>query len=520
LATDSDSSSLISTAKDTETDVPQDISEAHGVVSYGQLDGVISYRNKDGSSVSSTRMPESSGSSNSQQQGDVQVAMNGADLQSPSCTRPSFTQGLQRAASLRQRGKSSAMPPPKSRSHGRHRSTVAPVVDQSSQDQMDLPNSSPTVNPQIPRPKITSSRTPQTRTANTFQPASHPVSATRAPPQVAVLVENSTKTKSSTRVEQLVPTFLEREVKDKDQQIGQHTASHVRPRTTEGPKRSSTLMTPETRKASKPQFSTYQQHFSPRKPSSIRTGIIQPTKSDGKDRDTPHPVFGPLQTELLYLHILHEASCRTRREWEQDAKTRLEYRFDNVTATYHSVLEAEKNARLALNDGSIEAWCDGGSVHSLENKVRTLGRTIQELWELSHPKGQYTAIITQFVNSFWGVRGDIAGNRVNTEHALLDTESLGRKWADEVAVVGRKVDRCLRTLDSLGDASSSSNLGEILTCHRDLATNMLQEMKIMTAIEHEEVRIETLRRKEEILGVLAEEDGDGEPRKEGRTAWR
>jgi hypothetical protein len=209
--------------------------------------------------------------------------------------------------------------------------------------------------------------------------------------------------------------------------------------------------------------------------------------------------------------------------WEADAQLRLKKRFDAIATQYQLILETETHARLQLNDGALEEWFNSGGLDSFDEKLRILACSIQELSDLSHPGGSYSKVVTHFTEYSGRLQGGNDGETVETGRSHIGLDFLGLEWRGQVDLVERKLNWCSRALESVGAASAASSLGEVLACHRDLVSSMMQELEIMSTIEREATRIEQGRRKVEIDLILAEEDGAEVPRKaQDRLdrAWR
>lgn len=512
-----------------DTNLPQGGTGVDAPTRNDQLDGPRHHDDRNDHLNAPHRLPEFHGPEESTRRGEAgTTAKSVSQLNATRITSVPPSQTLKRSASLSQPEKSSTVLPPRSRGHARQGSMMVPGTSRPSQHKMEVQDNNIALNPGNQTP--TSARATQTRmptTGNARPPGSRPI------PRSLILIESSQPGApvekpidpgQSTRMEQIDPPSVQRHVQEKGRSLrgatrhGRSTSGAI-----EGLQRASSGATDPSSKPNKPQFSTYQQLFSPRKSSSMRKGQIgSSNRATSIEQETAHTDLYSMQNELLRLHLLHDASCRTRRAWEADAERRLHRRFDALASKYQCIVEAESNMRLAINDQAAEAWWDGGGLESFESKVRTLSRTIQELSELSRPNGPYAAMLAQFVESLHQDEMNMADN---AEHFHINMEDLGRKWSDDIALLRRKLDRCLTALDNIGESSASSSLGYVLARHKDLARNMMQELETMSAIHREAFRIEQEQRAKAIGLMVAGEDGlDGErkhkPRKAHVTAWR
>ncbi|OJD20988.1 hypothetical protein ACJ73_07675 [Blastomyces percursus] len=130
-------------------------------------------------------------------------------------------------------------------------------------------------------------------------------------------------------------------------------------------------------KANKPQFSTFQQHFSPKKgPKTkppIPPALTSPTTATatatatgtGNEPSTPTlPHIAALQVELLQLHLLHADSIRTRREWESSAEQQLHKQHKSVVSKYRTLLAQEQAAQRHINNLALNKLAADSKIHT------------------------------------------------------------------------------------------------------------------------------------------------------------
>ncbi|KLJ05793.1 hypothetical protein EMPG_10766 [Blastomyces silverae] len=265
-------------------------------------------------------------------------------------------------------------------------------------------------------------------------------------------------------------------------------------------------------KANKPQFSTFQQHFSPKKGPKAKPplppALTSPTTATasatatgtGNETSTQtHPHIAALQVELLQLHLLHADSIRARREWESSAERQLHKQHKSVVSKYRTLLAQEQAAQrhinnLALNklaadckthtnrstrNNNINNNCNSGA-YDFSQQIQVLSRVIQDVATLTDMRGgRYISCIRTFEKWFehvarvrqgrtgsrkpsrsqepamnkYGDDVDRSSNSNNdndkSNHEYEFIDPLSFKWKEEVAALGVKLELCARELDCL-----------------------------------------------------------------------
>ncbi|MCJ1231144.1 hypothetical protein MMC12_007820 [Toensbergia leucococca] len=242
-------------------------------------------------------------------------------------------------------------------------------------------------------------------------------------------------------------------------------------------------------KVQRPEFSTLQRHYTPRKvlkaPSTslLAQDLVQASSAEALCDEAIH-----LQTELIHLSFLHQSSDRIQRQWEQSAKRILRSRFDLGSKRHGELRALENEAQTFINIIALKDWTYDDSATEIAEKVQTLSRNIHVIYSLSDPGGKYTRIIDSFESWFvWASRIRCSRNEpvstIGNETEFV--ESIGNGWKAELALLERKLISCLEELKYLDGGRESSNLACVRMQSRDLTANMLKELECMRNIESE-----------------------------------
>ncbi|PGH35016.1 hypothetical protein GX50_02150 [[Emmonsia] crescens] len=260
-------------------------------------------------------------------------------------------------------------------------------------------------------------------------------------------------------------------------------------------------------KANKPQFSTFQQHYSPKKgpktkppfppASTSPTTATATATGTGAGIEPPsqtHPHIAGLQTELLQLHLLHADSLRARREWESSAEQQLRKEHKSVVSKYHTLLAREQAAQRHINILGLNKLAADSKTNTNKNnnnnhnntsrpydfseQIQVLSRVIQDVADLTDMRGgRYVSCVRTFEKWFEHVarvrQGRVASrNGSRSRELAVDTcgddcddqnnhdndksrnkfefiDPLSFKWKEEVAALGVKLELCARELDCL-----------------------------------------------------------------------
>ncbi|KGY14796.1 hypothetical protein PABG_12290 [Paracoccidioides brasiliensis Pb03] len=372
---------------------------------------------------------------------------------------------------------------------------------------MERPSSANTTTSQMSRPQSRPTprleRRERSGSVNTNQPKPEPpkpqtTNATRlersASLRQPMVVSRVAKTNHSRHKSQIVSTTKG------------HTSSSVKQ--SDGNTTTATTSTTPSSKAAKPQFSTFQQHYSPKRglktkpPIPIASASSTSVTETGPGTDPSSHTnlqITALQTELLQLHLLHADSLHARLEWECSAKNKLRKQHQSVVSKYHTLLAQEQGAQRYVNKLALDRLAEdiqvnrnnrGHNSHShydFAEQIQALSRVVQDVAVLTDVRGgRHVDCIRVFERWFehvervrrgrsgsgrgkgtqngnayqkLAVDGNANGNDGDddVEDAYSDNaattcdfiDPLSSKWKEEVAALSAKLVLCARELDCL-----------------------------------------------------------------------
>ncbi|KAL3705616.1 hypothetical protein TMatcc_009289 [Talaromyces marneffei ATCC 18224] len=258
----------------------------------------------------------------------------------------------------------------------------------------------------------------------------------------------------------------------------------------------------------RPQFTTYQQSFSPKK-ETLRTAAADDRKNAGKSvvgSELPTETSA-LQAEFLQLYLLHSSSLQQNAEWKSGAERQLRDKYNDVAASYRTILDEERHVQEQLNlealyDWSVESASLADHNHIFQEEIQNFSRVTQEVADMTADgAGRYALVVQVFEH--WLDRVEyIQQSRENQDDdgdpQYID--SLGSVWRNEVDDLTNKAELCLRELSKMTifvidenafcEKHGSSALVQIARKHRDILAAMIDELKSMRTVELETVNLE------------------------------
>jgi hypothetical protein len=234
----------------------------------------------------------------------------------------------------------------------------------------------------------------------------------------------------------------------------------------------------------KPQFTVYQQHFSPRKPPRpASTASETPSSNDGEGTSHDVPETRRLRDELLQLQLMHCGSQASLRRFESDARLKLESRLDALTHQNEAVLALEKHRDRCTSHTALRAWLPEGD-DAKDSKLQQLATCLRDLDSLTTENGAYSNLMSEFQSWFEHMVLTIdtrKPSRETTNEKLLFVEPIDPSWLQEVARIQRKLENLRQTLHNLG-GSDAGGIQFILTSYQGLANNMYEELETCVSI--------------------------------------
>ncbi|KAJ4357310.1 uncharacterized protein N0V89_001885 [Didymosphaeria variabile] len=248
----------------------------------------------------------------------------------------------------------------------------------------------------------------------------------------------------------------------------------------------------EPKKLGRPAFSTLQQHFTPRKTGKAPTSTF--IHAPEPVNHVLPPEIVALQNELLQLHLLHEPSALTMRQWELSAREVLRMRFDEVASLYQIMQEKERFGQEQKNMLALREWNGSNSFSGLVQCIEALSGPLHELPSLLNPGGRFFHVVEGFskwsstADEVWSARDGSGGRGI----AMQSLGELGDAWKEEHAAMTRKLTAFSRDLDTLPPTVTGSSIAHIVSTCQSLVEGLLCELQIMQATEADVVAREKL----------------------------
>lgn len=258
-------------------------------------------------------------------------------------------------------------------------------------------------------------------------------------------------------------------------------------------------------------FSTYQQQYSPKKPTKPATPTPGETPASGGLIPTTWPDIAALQTELLQLSLFHSSALERHAEWKAESELQLRTKYDTVAGQYRSTQRDEKMRQYKLNVQALESWLQNCRDHNgqqgFPEQIQILSQVLQEVSDLTGPAtGRYARVVATFED--WFDRAEDIRGRRETSRVLdgIDfIDPLDRTWKEEVQGLQAKLELCarqLQTLDILGfgevERLEQSALTRIAQGLVEYIQLLMQEIRAMRTVE-----IEMIHSEREIVGRFA-----------------
>lgn len=270
------------------------------------------------------------------------------------------------------------------------------------------------------------------------------------------------------------------------------------------PKTAQPDVTPGSQRA-RPQFSSYQQQYSPKKASKPPTPTPNDVPTPGNLLvPASWPDIAALQTELLQLSLFHSSSLQRQAEWRTKSEARLRIKYDAVAGQYRSLLVDEKSRQCTMNAQALACWvrnCDEHrGPHGFPEQIQILSQVLQEVSDLttSGTSGRYSRAVATFdrwLQDAEHIRCLRESPGATQEMPFLDP--LEPAWQEALHALQAKLElgtRQLHSLDILGfgevEQIQQSALARIARGLKESMQMMVQEIHAMRALEAELVQCE------------------------------
>nr|POE77507.1 hypothetical protein CFP56_09154 [Quercus suber] len=257
----------------------------------------------------------------------------------------------------------------------------------------------------------------------------------------------------------------------------------------------------------RPQFNTFQQHYSPAKSALPKPPIpsVRASKAMPSSLPPDEEMAGDMsrvQIELLQLSLLHQVSLVAAREYDASAKRKLGRRHAKLKNDYEDIRAAELEHRRHINFVALNAWCSDQAL--LVESLHVLSRVHTTLANLLEPDSRYSDLVATF--AAWIDDADSAYDGVRPGFA----SSLPEVWRQTHTSLALKLRALHRELDSLPPAprewerGETSSLAALLGDCRTLLEGMLKELEVMVKLEKETVQRERAKVEAEVEALALE----------------
>ncbi|KAK8160696.1 hypothetical protein BKA80DRAFT_275759 [Phyllosticta citrichinensis] len=233
----------------------------------------------------------------------------------------------------------------------------------------------------------------------------------------------------------------------------------------------------------KPTFSTLQQHYSPKKTTEPRkptSEILKASAKSSPDENMSVDVMA-MQTELLQLHTLREASIKTQAQWATSAERSLRIQFYEVATAYHSMRKNEGEVQELVNLQALQEWSSGSANLGLAENVQLLGPVLNELRALTDSGGRYTRLVQEF--ELWVANVEAVWSQREAKQSFEVADGLGEEWKSEVNSLIRKVSLLARETERIVEPRSGSSIAAMVNQCRSLVKGMTKELQTMRRVE-------------------------------------
>lgn len=256
---------------------------------------------------------------------------------------------------------------------------------------------------------------------------------------------------------------------------------------------------------SRPQFSTYQQHYSPKKPTKPPTPTPGAAAGlDGLLVPASWPDIAALQTELLQLSLFHSNSLQRHANWRAESEARLRRKYNDVAGQYRSVLGEEKQWQSQMNAQALDRWLhncrDHGGPHGFPEQIQIISQVLQDISNVvsTGVNRRYSQAVETFETWFHEAE---SVRQVRESSGTIDgdvfIDPLDQSWKEEMLALNLKLEHCARQLQSLDilgfgevERLEQSALARVTLGLTESIKLMMQEIQAMRTLEAGLVRTE------------------------------
>lgn len=241
----------------------------------------------------------------------------------------------------------------------------------------------------------------------------------------------------------------------------------------------------------KPDFDTFNQHYSPKKPSRPIPNHIHAPPSGASGTGLPTTEVANFQGELLQLSLVYGAAAATFHAYRESAKLQLSAELEDVNRELLNLRSLQDDRQAKHNAIALSKWFeqdhqDLALAGSGAGTLLILGHCIKELDEVNKDNGPLENAMRTFDE--WHI---YASSRNTTRtiggHAGRDSKRclvpIDPQWSALVSSVQDRAKACAASLADLPELPESSSIGRLIKVHLMLADHIQQEIELCRDVE-------------------------------------
>jgi hypothetical protein len=231
----------------------------------------------------------------------------------------------------------------------------------------------------------------------------------------------------------------------------------------------------------KPQFSTYQQQYSPRKAKPQMEPMMVPSVTSLASTDFNN--LTALQDELLQLQWIFLSSHKTLQRWTESGDRKINGHYKKHVHEACKVKAMKQEQQNCINGAALRDWLAMAKGKKSFDKVESLAQCVQTLTDLTRSNEKLSQVVEQF-GAWYENTIDTLGERSGGcgSGTPRFIQPLGETWTEKITALVCSFGSCLRSLQELGPGDGSSGLGLVLDLHTRYTRGILEELNAMETI--------------------------------------
>lgn len=249
----------------------------------------------------------------------------------------------------------------------------------------------------------------------------------------------------------------------------------------------------------KPAFSTYQQHFSPKKKSTSPTPgvlIANHRLNPSTEHSDESQSLSRLADELLQLQLVYHCSARRLGEYEQSIRSSLRKEYTEVITEQARISSLESEQKHAVALASFHDWLktsDREATFTEIERIQALSDSVNLVDELCRPGSPFN-IVTEHFDVWYEEVAEVIARRINqhipASEELLIVRPLDNSWSSTCQNLIHQLQRNMVSLSNVGVSLVDQNLSETIRKHVEKSQLMLDEILFCKGVEMEVLDME------------------------------